>query len=153
MVSTSSSQHVNLDMIFKYFGANLDILRLRFCLWGEAMDFVSRRSDSPAVRLQGLDDRQIQSTLAQSLRAIDLVLKNADRTRDGLLSRSRSSSTALAIFQNTFQQFHLGTLRADRQQQSLTAATKWAVTSKQRFQEDIQNLGNLIDSLEQVSEF
>lgn len=129
--------------------ADLALQRLRFCLWGEAVGLVSRDSVHPQVHLLRLDEPQITSTLIETLQAIQLLLKRADRIRDRFAVRPRSSC-GVGLFRDTFNQFTLRASR-NRKQNTVTAVTKWAVYSKDNFRERIEELKSLIDGLENVS--
>lgn len=56
----------------------------------------------------------------------------------------------MAIFLDTFEEFGLRA-RQNRRQKSVAAVTKWAVYSRDKFQERIKQLKSLIDGLEKVS--
>lgn len=134
--------------------ADLALQRLRFCLWGEAVGLVSRDSITttrPVHRHPRLDNPEIESTVVQTLQAIQFLLLKANQIRDQFSSGPARPSRGLAIFRNTFEEFGLRA-RRNRKQKSVAAVTKWAVYSRDKFQERIEQLKSLIDGLEKVSE-
>ena len=147
----------NIVVTAREFGHDYDVLcadlalqRLRFCLWGEAVGLVSRVSLQPQVRLSGLDNPQIISTLTQTLQAIQSLLKSTERTRDRFSLRP-NPSRELGLFRGTYNQVRLQTYVVKRPN-SVVAATKWAVYTGDKFRERIDRLKSLIDGLKEVSE-
>jgi len=116
---------------FEVLCTDLDLQRLRFCLWGETVGLVSRDPARRPVGLPGLDDPEIKPTLTRTLRAILFLLKDADHSRDQYSSQPRSSR-GLSLFRDTFNQFGL---RADRNRKknSVAAITRWAIYGRDKF--------------------
>ena len=132
--------------------ADLALQRLRFCLWGEAVGLVS--SDAvhrPVQRHPRLETPEIESALVQTLQAIQFLLLKTNQIRDQFSSEPPRPSRGLAIFRDRFEEFGLRA-RRNRKQKSVAAVTKWAVYSRDKFQERIEQLKSLIDGLEKVSE-
>lgn len=120
--------------------ADLALQRLRFCLWGEAVGLVS--SDSvhrPAHRHPRLETPENESALIQTLQAIQFLLLKANQIRDQFSSEPPRPSRGLAIFRDRFEEFGLRA-RQNRKQKSVAAVTKWAVYSRDKFQERIEQL-------------
>lgn len=87
----------------------------------------------------------------QTLQAIQFLLLKANRIRDRFSFGPIRSSRGLALFRDRFEEFGLRA-RRNRKQKSVAAVTKWAIYSKDKFQERIGQLKSLIDGLEKVSE-
>ena len=130
--------------------ADLDLQRLRFCLWGETVGLVSRGSPIPPNPLPALGYPEIKPTVVQALQAIQYLLQEANRVRDQFSSPPRSSHQ-LTLFRDTFNQFRLRA-NLSRKQASVATVTKWAVYGREDLQERIERLKSLIDGLEKVSE-
>lgn len=132
--------------------ADLALQRLRFCLWGEAVGLVSSDSKHrPAHRHSRLETAEIESALVQTLHAIQFLLLKTNQIRDQFSSEPPRPSRGLAIFRDRFEEFGPRAHR-NRKQNSVAAITKWAVYSRDKFQERIGQLKSLIDGLEKVSE-
>ena len=135
---------------FEVLIADLDLQRLRFYLWGDALGLVSTGPNRSPVRLAGLDDPQIDVTVRNALQAILRLLKETGRTRDRF-TRAFYSTRRLEIFHATFSPFEQRA-EANQRGNSLVAVTKWAFHSREQFKERLDRLKSLIEGLENVSQ-
>ena len=138
----------DLTLEFQELCADLDLQRLRFCLWGESLGLASRDRVEQSTYHAGLTDPIVNSTLSHALRAIMLLLKQAGEERE--YSETKDSALkSLQIFRDTFTR-----LRYSHQvsgKQTLRKAMWWTVQAGDHFPDQINLLSSLIDCLESIT--
>ena len=129
--------------------ADLDLQRLRFCLWGESVGLASRDAAVRPIPNHGLDHPTIHGPVARALQAIQLLLQKTDDAREQF-EEGTSRLRGLRVLRGPFERVR----RAQRETNfpSLGTATRWAVHSRETFKEKIDRLKSLIDGLESVTE-
>ena len=128
--------------------ADLDLQRLRFCLWGESVGLASRDATVELVPKPGLDDPTIHDPVARALQAIRLLLERTDDARERFedgVSRPRR----LRLLRGPFERFRRK--QPEPSTSSLGTVTRWAVHSRETFKEKIDRLKSLIDGIESVT--
>ena len=134
---------------FEVLMADLDLQRLRFYLWGDALGLIGHDSSRPPARMAGLEDPQVEATIKNALQSILFLLRETGRMRDRFI-RPFSSYRSLEIFQAAIPSFEQKA-QAVRRGNSRAAVTRWAFHSKDQFKEKLERLKSLIEGLENVS--
>ena len=129
--------------------ADLDLQRLRFCLWGESVGLTSHDTAVRPVPITGLDHPTIHGPVARALQAIQLLLQKTDDARERF-DEGFSQRRGLRVLKGPFERFRHE--KRDSSRPSLGTATKWAVHSRETFKEKIDRLKSLIDGLESITE-
>ena len=133
---------------FEILCTDLDLQRLRFCLWGESIGLTSRDTTIAPVPLAGLNDPEIQPKVIRALQAIQLLLGQTDGFRDRVNAEA-SSSRPLRLFKDTFTRLRHGQRLEKRP--SLKTKTWWAIHAGDKFRDKIERLKSLIEGLESVT--
>ena len=133
---------------FEILCTDLDLQRLRFCLWGESIGLTSRDTTIAPVPLTGLNDPEIQPKVIRALQAIQLLLGQTDGFRDRVNAEA-SSSRPLRLFKDTFTRLRHGQRLEKRP--SLKTKTWWAIHAGDKFRDKIERLKSLIEGLESVT--
>lgn len=132
----------------------LDIQKTRLLIWGDNVGIFSANHRSPELldeRLVGIIQRilgQVEKLLTDSekLRA-SYGVRNLDTTLERTVDYI--SCKSLAVFRTSSTRFWTRNLKklASSPQGTIFAKTKWAIYEKEKFQDMINNLSDLIDNL------
>ena len=135
---------------FEILHTKLDVQKVRFLIWGEAVGLVGSVATSEDLNL--LD---IRPTVEKVLKCIHLLFTDSEKltSRYGILKEGNifkavtSTGNQGSVFKRTFARFHRQ-ISLRTHEISISRSARWVIDDEKKFRSLVQDLRDLIDDLE-----